>query len=289
VRAECPDVLGEVLAMADAAGIDRDEAVAAQLVDETWLVGRSHGVPEHCSTVGLHEGDRTAIGQNMDLEPFRHGHQLAVRHRRPDAPDLLLLASPGVIAFNGVNAAGVAVCVNALGELGGRSEGLPVAFVIRALLDRSTATEAAAFVAAVPHASGQHYLVADRHGLHSHECGPDGTTELPADRLLLHTNHVLAGPPEAGRKVPDGTGIVDGLIDSSHARLDSLRLDLGEGASIQDALRSLRDPVHPVCRRFGEGDHFTFASTVFDLDERPRMHVTAGPPDEHPAASLAFD
>jgi hypothetical protein len=282
-------VLDEVLAMADAAGIDRDEAVAAQLVDETWLVGRSHGVPEHCSTVGLHEGDRSTIGQNMDLEPFRHGHQLAVLHRRPEAPDLLLLASPGVIAFNGCSSAGVAVCVNALGELGGRPSGLPVAFVIRAVLDRPTAADAAAFVAGVAHASGQHYLVADRHGLHSHVCGPDGATELPAERRLLHTNHVLAGSPEAVADATPEGDFHSSLADSSHARLDSLRRDLAAGGSIQDALGSLRHAVHPVCRRFGEGDHFTFASTVFELDEHPRMHVTAGPPDEHAAATLAFD
>jgi isopenicillin-N N-acyltransferase like protein len=287
INAYTPEILVEVEAMAEAADADHDEILVMQFMDEVWL-NAAATAPEHCSSVGAVAGDRVVIAQNMDLETFRDGTQIIVRHRPDGGPDLLLLTAPGVIAFNGLNGAGVGVCVNALGTLASRRHGLPVAFVIRGLLEHANRRDAVGWLDGIPHASGQNYLVGGPDGISDRECSADGVAAMADQRLVLHTNHPLATAATQA-----GADAVADLGTSSGARLESLRRNLADRDvvgvdDIKAALSATDDPAFPVCRRPEDGPFFTFASTVMETAPSPVMHVALGPPTRCPYETVRF-
>jgi hypothetical protein len=177
----------------------------------------------------------------------------------------------------GVNAAGVGVCVNSLPQLPSAPEGLPVAFMIRRLLQARSAGEAFDLVQSLPHATNQHYLIAGPGEARSFEASAAGVTEyLPPDpSRVLHTNHPLTDAPAA----PEPPA----ARENSAARLASLQARLGAGdpglAEIQAALSSCDDVRHPVCRA-GGAVGFTTGSMIAALAPAGvDAWFSAGPPD----------
>jgi isopenicillin-N N-acyltransferase-like protein len=242
--------------------------------------------------VALRSGDGvTWIGQNMDLGNFTDGHQVLLR-LAPSQEELgaLVFTVGSLIGLLGVNSRGVGVCVNSLPQLPSASEGLPVAFVVRKLLQAASVAAAARLIHELPHATGQHYLLADPTSGRSFEASPKGVVEyspLEDSTRVLHTNHPLVADPE----VPAS----ERLLMNSVARLTSLRARLMSGTptleAIQAALSSRDDPDNPVCRvvttAAGEGSYaglinFTTGSMISAL-RQDASHISAwvskGPPN----------
>jgi hypothetical protein len=146
----------------------------------------------------------------------------------------------------GVNAAGVGVCVNSLPQLPSAPEGVPVAFVLRRLLQCASLPEAVDVVTTIPHATNQHYVIAASGAVRSFEASAAGVTEYrpPDPSRVLHTNHPLSDAPASPE--PESARV------NSVTRLKSLvaRLEAGEPnlSELQGALSAEDDPVHPVCR-----------------------------------------
>jgi len=135
IESHAPDLLEEIESMARGAELPLELVLAGQLMDEEWeyrrvALGRPR--PGKCTSFAIRDQGSTWIGQNMDLDPFTDGHQLLLTiAATPAEPAALVFTVGGMVALMGVNASGVVVCVNALPDLPGRPEGLPVAFVIR--------------------------------------------------------------------------------------------------------------------------------------------------------------
>lgn len=293
IRQHAPDLLEEVRCIAVGATHPFELVLAAQLMDEEWAYrSRQRGgeALQKCSSVAIQSQlGMTWIGQNMDLGGYTDGHQILLRiagHLRE--PGALILTIGGMIGLLGVNAHGVGICVNSLPALPSAGQGLPVAFVIRKLLQAPDAGGAVRMLQAVPHATGQHYLIADPVSIRSFEASPAGVTEYhsPNPSRVLHTNHPLAA-------VSADTSPALSQIDSI-ARLRSLTDRLMNGNSdlsvIQAALSSSDDPDHPVCRvllangRVSPGSGligFTTGSMISSLRQGSRTidsWVSAGPP-----------
>jgi len=302
-----PDVLEEIRGIAEGSGLRFDTVFAFQCVDEVWANG-DRIVGEHCTTVG-HRGDGTQpplIAQTVDVETFRDGYQVVLRIVDGSAgTESLVTSCAGVIGFNGLNQHGVGVCCNGELQLRHASTGLPVACVVRGILQQRSADEALDFLARVAHASGQHYLVGDPAQIRSLECSSTGVAEVaPADAgdVLWHTNHPLASEDlqpwyrellAAGKSYP--------FLDNSRARLAALKARLGSDSmtsrfeQFRGILASSDDRRHPICSG-PEDDTFyaevglsTFASTLMVLSRAPELHVTLGPPDRTPCQVLRFD
>ena len=130
----------------------------------------------------------------MDLGWYTDGFQALLEVDDGEAPAALVFTTAGMLGLLGVNAAGVGVCVNSLPQLPSAPEGLPVAFVIRRLLQARAAEEALGLVQTLPHATNQHYVIAGPGVARSFEAGAGGVTEyLPPDPTrVLHTNHPLS-------------------------------------------------------------------------------------------------
>ncbi len=69
---------------------------------------------------------------------------------------------------------GVALCCNTLSQLPIHRQGLPVAFAVRGVLECDDRAAAHAYLASVPHASGQNYLIGDSVGIADYECSAAG-------------------------------------------------------------------------------------------------------------------
>jgi isopenicillin-N N-acyltransferase like protein len=128
IARHCPDLHEELHGIAEGAGLPFALVAAYNLMDEQWWYDAERG----CSVVGVaHDGARAVLAQNMDLPVFMDRSQLVLRVSGPDQPEALVLSSAGLLGLTGVNAAGVAVCVNTLMMLRHSRRGLPVAAVLR--------------------------------------------------------------------------------------------------------------------------------------------------------------
>ncbi|HTX51554.1 MAG TPA: C45 family peptidase [Caulobacteraceae bacterium] len=282
IRRHAPDLLQEIEGMAEGAGLAPDDIHALQLLDEEWAYRARRSAqrsPQKCSSLAIASSDGpTWIGQNIDLGAYTDGYQAMLRIGPDgDKPAALVFTTAGMIGLMGVNAAGVGVCVNALPQLPNAAEGLPVAFVLRRLLQMHGLDEASELVLSLPHATNQHYVIAAPGGVRSFEASAAGVVEHRPDdpSRVFHTNHPLTAlaSPEA-----------PGAWENSEARLRSLTDRLAAGApglgEIEAALCARDDPSHPVCRSGGGRYGFTTGSMISELSPgRVASWASAGPPD----------
>lgn len=287
IRAHTPELLEEIDGIADGAGLPRRLVFALQLLDEEWAYRATidrRSPPEKCSSMAVVRSEAlTWVAQNMDLGVYTDGHQCLLRvDADDDGGASLILSLAGMIGLLGMNSRGVGICVNSLPQLRSSPTGLPVAFVIRKLLQQATLDRAVALLRSIPHATNQHYLIAEAGTARSFEACPAGVVEYrPTDsKRIFHTNHPLAVQTSAG-----GSG---GSSEDSESRLHSLTARLSHGAvglrDFKNALSSFDDSAHPVCRVKREGSGqigFTTGSMIAALRSRPRRQCawfSAGPP-----------
>jgi hypothetical protein len=280
----CPDLHDELRGIAEGSGQPFALVAAYNLMDEQWWYDAERG----CSVIGAaRDGAGTLLAQNMDLPAFMDGSQLVLRLSGPGQPEALVLTSAGLLGLTGVNAAGVAVCVNTLMMLRHSRGGVPVAAVFRGALARGDRDAAVAWLRDVPHASGQHYAVADRRGCVGLECSAGGAAlSSPASaRTLLHTNHPLAStdvdPGLAAHLARQGN------IANSELRHDFLVAHAGDvdGAGAAKALLE-ETPlcVVPTPSRAT----MTFASVAFTLGDRVTAEFRLGLPETAGWETVAF-
>src|SRR5436190_7330383 len=162
IEAATPELLEEVRGIAEGAGVSFERILAYNLMDEEWWYSQALGHRQACSLVAIPAGERggALLAQNMDLPEVMDGGQTILRSTAPDGTRTVVLTAAGMIGLTGCSSAGVGVCVNTLSMLNHSPDGLPVAFVVRGLLERRSLAGAEAFLRAVPHASGQHHAVA---------------------------------------------------------------------------------------------------------------------------------
>jgi len=296
-----PDLLDEVKGIAQGAGVDFETMFVFQLIDEYWVNGP--GVAgEHCSAVAIgRRGDRPGfVAQNMDLEGFREGFQAILRIKTPDKPEALVLTCAGLIGLNGLNSRSVGICCNTLSQLAFARTGLPVACVVRGVLERGSDDAAVEFLRDVKHASGQNYLIGGPEKVHDFECSAGKVSRLnPSTEgaALLHTNHPLANDDyNADYRAALAKKEAGKRIENSATRLLALEKRLGKKDAALDldvvktTLAAKDSPEHPVCRAFKDKKvNFTFAATIMALGVKPELHVTAGPPDTQPYQRFTFD
>jgi isopenicillin-N N-acyltransferase-like protein len=283
VEAAVPDLAEEMRGIAEASGVTFAEILAYNFMDEQWWVHREH-LEFGCSVLGRADTDGVFLAQNMDLPDFMDGSQVVLRVRPEVGPEALVLSSAGMIGLTGVNAAGVAVCVNALGMLRHNLAGVPVAAAIRGALAHSSRADAVDFLHRISHASGQHYAVADADGFHGVECSAAAVVvSCRADSpVLLHTNHPLANrdiDPNAERELQK-----QGRITDSRIRLDFLATHAKATHDRAAAERLLGDRTAPLCVTPGHGRRTqTFGAVAFEFGTTPpTARFCLGLPDQQP-------
>jgi D-aminopeptidase len=279
-----PDVLEEVRGIADGSELPFDTVLAMQLLDELWWYGAQQKDSNRCSSIGVAKsGDRPAyVAQNMDLEKFRDGYQVVLRIEPDRGPKQLIFTNAGLVALNGVNDRSIGVVVNTLAQLNTSRKGLPVAFVIRGILDQPSEADAIQFVTSVPHASGQNYIIGARDKVHDFEASAGRVARMEPAPVVYHTNHPL---------VNDDYGPNREHGSNSAARYDFLKRRITVAPSLDDTISALRsrDSEFAICRRLDDsGSIYTFGSTIMILGDEPTLRATAGPPDQAEYVTYGF-
>lgn len=294
----------EVEGIAEGAGVDFKTMLAFQFVDEEWWYNaygyRSKPIPfpadvKHCSALAVfgQEGLPTFVAQNLDIPAFTDGFQALLRIRHQGCSlESLVFTYAGLVSLCGMNNHGVGQVVNALLQLNHRADGLPVAFINRGILERTTHDRAVKFLHEVKHASGQNYTIGGIQKASSYECSANRVIRFePYEEAtrLYHTNHPL---------VNDDQSIYHEMLervkdrwqprhpDNSDIRFMALEKRLKDPtkkitlALIKETLSSKDDPQNPVCREKrpdGRGA-FTSGCLIMELSEEPKLHIAPGPP-----------
>jgi hypothetical protein len=299
-----PDLLEEVMGIAEGSGLPEPTVYQMQLVDEEWQHGFFRHKParprQKCTSFGAVGRTVTIAGQNMDVPPFVDGCQALLRFRHEEL-ETLVFTFAGLIGLTGINSAPLSICCNSLNELDPSLKGLPVAYVLRTLLKLSSFDQAEAFLNEVPHASGQNYLVAAPGRVGAFECSAAGAAQYRGDGAgrICHTNHALAS--EARGRFERLLGTLEEwerpTFLNSRRRFETTAARLSGWAEVtvehaKAALRAHDDPENPVSRTDadvrGSAIGFTAGSIVYELDRPPVMHVTAGPPCSNDYRSIAL-
>ncbi|MES1182112.1 MAG: C45 family peptidase, partial [Flavobacterium sp.] len=145
-----PDIMEELKGIAEGSGQQFNDVFAFQLVDEYWVyLDKQFNIKNHhCSGVGVPatKNHPAYIAQNIDLESYMNGYQVLL-HIQPqkDVPEQYIMTCAGLVALSGMNEHGIGLCVNTLMELQASADGLPVAFIIKEILNKRSGKEALTF------------------------------------------------------------------------------------------------------------------------------------------------
>ena len=296
-----PDFLEEIRGIAQGAEQPFEYILGLQLMDEEWIFGLRRGLERpttKCTAFGLpvtSDGNSYA-GQNMDIGSWVDGRQALLRimpHQTMDhhgtvyeAPESLVFTVTGCLGLNGLNANGLGITCNTVAQLNSSVSGLPVIFIVRAILEKRSLDEAEDFLRSIPHASGQNYILSSQGDMRCFECCGSSVVRYSPEHYqgnVFHTNHPLAS------KDITSPPLVSSPVENSVARLQSICSRLGEASSsttLQDAMAALAshdDPANPVSRNVnneGSSIGYTAGSAIYELGDRPRLHLAAGPPCE---------
>ncbi len=276
IERHTPDLLAEVRGIAEGAGVAFDRVLALNLMDEEWWFTAPAEPRDACTliAVGPSGGRPSVLAQNMDLPELMDGAQAVVRFEDGAGDGGAVLTAAGMIGLTGVSSAGLGVCVNTLAMLNHSRDGLPVAFVMRGALAQGSVAGAADFLARAPHASGQHYALADSAGVAGYECSAAGAVRSDdGGGRFCHTNHPLASA-DLDPAVP-AEGREDSHVRS--AAIESVADGVTTGA---DCERVLADREAPLCVIPEPGRPWiTFGSIWAELGDAPRVRIAPGPPD----------
>ena len=291
IRRFTPALLDEVRGIAMGSGQTYEDVLVYQLADEIWAqAGLLFG--HKCTTIGVdRDGDRPAfVAQNMDLPEWMHSHPTVLRIRHPEKDlESLVVTLPGMLGGNGMNSKRVAVGVNTVLQIRACTDGLPVTFVVRGLLEQEDQTSAITFLDRVRHASGQAYTIGGPDKVSGFECSAGKVVPFltsPPGPRIWHTNHPIASTDWSVRfeRAAASKGKQPADITFACPRLAAVSKALGleRSITIADVLGALSAREHGVCNAM------TYVCTVMVLGPQPELRVSAGPADRAKFEVLRF-
>lgn len=297
-----PDLYDEVEGIAEGSGQKLNDILVLNLLDEFWVYINNID-NHHCSAAGVpaKNGQPGYISQNMDLENYTDGFQVLMRlENTENSPEQLILTHPGLIALNGLNEQGIGVSVNTLMQLKASSSGLPVAFVIRNIINSTEKEEVLRFIKTVNHASGQNYMIGIKGEVYDFEASANKVVPYNPNNengTVYHTNHPITNDdlkPWFAEYDPNLKDELKPTNSNSYLRFKAVENRMKANSVISDvlikeALRSKDNKKNPVCRTNNEdGKGFTFASVIMTFTKQPTIQILAGPPDESDYTTFEF-
>lgn len=267
----CPDLMRELRATADAAGVDEASLLIYNgFTDFKDLLHANGSDPGGCTTFAIAPSaaaDRKGwIGQTWDMYRSALPYVCLLDLQPQNKPRALMVSLAGCVGMFGLNEAGVAVCTNNLHPQAGRP-GVFWPFVMRRLLECHSLKDAAGLLSSVTVAGGHNFLVMGPpdDGFAEWEILPFARHRRAPASWTCHTNHCLH-PSTASMERVDGE---IGRLSSEMRHSQALRfLDNRQpGVRAEDlfALTRWEEPgeEHTVCMRPVEGyDVQTCAAAV---------------------------
>ena len=282
VETYAPGQLEELRGMAASSGVSLERLMLLQIRNQ--LRPDSEG---GCTSFALAPAaaGHAMVGQNWDNDPALDPFTIVLTRRPVGEPDFMSIAQAGLVAYIGVSAAGIGVCMNTL-PAPSRRLGVPHYFTVRGLYQARSLEAAVTAVRRAERAIPANVILA--------------TPEGPADlEITIDDVHVLGD---------DGSGIVTHTNHCLHPDLAPINADFPEliqsgprKCRVDELLRSADRPLtiaalqeilsdhdgHPlsICRHANDHPENGFWTSVFsvviDVDAC-EMHVSRGNPCEQP-------
>jgi isopenicillin-N N-acyltransferase-like protein len=311
IRVWTPDLLEEVCGIAEGCAVDFNTILAYQLIDEEWWYrsvihsGASPTAGTGCSALGVKTSEvhPAFLAQNMDLVSTMDGGQMLIHVSQDRLPEAFVFTLAGMIALNGMNSCAIGICCNQLVQLESAQTGLPVAFIIRKVLQQPDFNRAVQVINMIPHASGQNYLIGSPRNLADFECSANKTVQYkPVDGVnwICHTNHPLANVDTSTFDQMERvyTAEVRQALDTdTTGRFAFLKNKLEQHSEVirSEWIKSvLSSQETPVCKVIPAGNDpqtigaFTFGCLVMTLTSNPVLEISFGPPSVRPFYQLVF-
>jgi predicted choloylglycine hydrolase len=305
-----PHLWEEVKGIGEGAGVDFNTIFVWQCADEEWWYRPYPPVkqePGGCSSLGCSkEGNNAAvIAQNMDTPNYYDGYQVLLHIKHSESFESLVFTFAGVIGLNGMNNAPLGICCNTLLDLNHAADGLPVAFIVRSVLEQPNVDKAAEFIQKIKHASGQNYIIGDTEKAVDFECSANKVCQYApcggVDRVY-HTNHALINADKTASVISLFNKLAKFNFLESQPKDDAERSMRGEARGYFDTLSrfnflesQLKDPLKhispevirgilsshesPIClHNTRQPGACTLGSMIMVLSSPPELHLALGPP-----------
>jgi isopenicillin-N N-acyltransferase-like protein len=287
IAAFAPHLLEEMRGIAEGAECHLYEIIAINARTEL-MYGLTHQ-PE-CTALAVGPAasadGHTRLGQNWDWHPSLTGALVLWTIKREDGPDLLTLTEAGIVGKIGINAAGLAMCVNLLkSDSDSAGPAVPMHVILRRLLEEAcTVEEACTLLERTARCTSCNHLLADGSGaIAAVEATPAAQGVLRAPHgVLTHTNHCLE--PELFAQDRNAREYPETL--ARHERMQALVT--GERVDGQGLRRMLADHAtapHSICLHTQSSWAFpeqgeSIASVIFDVTAGT-LDLADGPPCQH--------
>ncbi|MCC6194259.1 MAG: hypothetical protein IT518_07295 [Burkholderiales bacterium] len=289
VRASTPELVEEVRGIAEGARMTLAEGAVINTRYELLFVDGARAAMHprgECTLLGV-EGTRTADGnvlvaQNVDLDATSARLWVMLCVRPPGGPRILTATLAGMLAQEGINSAGLALCGSMIRCAGWRAGYPSRKFLRRRVLEQPTVARAIETIRrSPPRASSHNLMLADAEGdLVDVETTLDDVRLVRAsDGLLAHSNHYVSPGSDALNAC-----IGDYLRNSQARRERMARLlaDVEAAFTPAIAMTLLRDHgggSRAICRH-ADRDEVGAQTNVAVVAQpaRRRLHVALGPP-----------
>lgn len=281
-RAYSPGMMTELEGMSRSSGVSVEALMLLQIRNQL-----RPDADAGCTAFSLAAGatGSSLVGQNWDNDPALDPFTIVLTRRPDDAPAHLHVTQAGLIAYIGLNDAGIGLCMNTL-PAPSRPLGVPHYFAVRALYGARSLDRAVEAVRRADRAIPGNLILATPQGPADLEVTVDDVHVLqdPEGEVVTHTNHCLH---------PELVAINDDfpqLIQSGprKQRLDALLAALPRPVQIEALQEVLRDHEnHPtsICRHANDHSGDGFWTSVFSVlieADNGRMHLTRGNPCTRP-------
>ncbi len=288
IRKHTPDLYEELKGIAKGAEVDFNTLYAFQMFDEFVMYSTKKYRLNHCSGFGVHSRKElpNILGQNNDLPPYYEGTHTVLHIKYPDGLEANVFTWAGCVGQNGVNNKNVGVTMNIVPTMKGTESGVPMPYIVRGILKKSSADEAVAFLKSLGgSAAPMNFIIGDATKVVAVENSADGVKvfeNLRGENWVAHTNHHLN---------IDVSTLPEGAVSKSVPRLQLLEKELKGKSKSVDALRAKQIfRTKPVLKnRVTDPDFPTMQSIVIELiPGNPLMHIAPGPPDSNKYSTFDF-
>ncbi len=246
---------------------------------------------EGCTSVmvsapGSVTGDPIA-GQNWDNDPEMDRFSLVLTRKPTGKPSIITWTQPGLIAYIGMNSAGLGVLMNALNGPSRRS-GVPWYFIVRNIYEQHSLADVVRTVESTPRAISANAAMVTPDGAADLEVTPDAVRVIrPAsEHFLAHTNHCVNA--DLDRHNAEYPHRIFGQSFERKRRAEALMTNNAMPASVSSLAGILSDhqgfPT-AICRHPNADPSTGWQRSVVSIILEPaagRMHVSRGNPCESP-------
>ncbi len=283
VQKYTPLLLEEVKGISQGSNIPFNDIFATCCLDELWRYSQSFSnIPSFsCSSLGcFRENNSPALlGQNLDTDEISKNLAVVLHIKGPDQPEAFIVCHASNLGWMGLNRSPLGVCVNTIHLMSNR-DGLPIQFISREILRKTTLADAVDFVTHVKQGAAQNFMIGDAEQVIDLEKSANNCFRyIPYEdaRRVYHTNHPLVNK--------EWISNYPVIQENSLNRFKYLEFRLKNQTKpieLENIKGILRSHNGPICRHSDHKSdgHGTWVSVIYSLSNPPEMYVAEGNPCE---------